>query len=69
MLIICPPKRTLEDGRDHWNELVAFRDNCNQPELSSYADMLLRGLNTAGGMRLLGEIETFLDGYSTHAVA
>ncbi len=43
---------------------MVFRDNCNEPELTSYVDMLLRGLNTASGMRMHGEIEAFLDGYN-----
>lgn len=68
-LIICPTQEKANNKRNHWNELVAFRDSCNQPELSSYAEMLLRGLNTAGGICLHREIETFLDSYSSRSAA
>ena len=64
MLHICPNQEKSKNQRNHWKELVVFRDNCNEPELTSYVDMLLRGLNTASGMRMHGEIEAFLDGYN-----
>lgn len=64
MLFICPNQENPKSQRNHWNELVAFRDNCNDPELTSYVEMLLRGLNTASGIRMLGEIEVFLDSYN-----
>lgn len=61
MLIIRSYQAHNTTTRHHSNELVYFRDNCNQPELSAYADMLLGQLNTAGGMRIQGEVENFLD--------
>lgn len=59
MFHICPSQEKPKNERNHWKELVVFRDNCNEPELTSYVDMLLRGLNTASGMRMHGEIEAF----------
>lgn len=44
-----------------WNQLVKFRDNCGNPELSAHADMLLHQYKTAGGRCIRNEIESFLD--------
>ena len=54
-----------EETTNSWNDLIEIRDNSrrkHETDVSDHASMLLRQMNTAGGIYLMGhEVESFID--------